>query len=236
MMQPVTTKAAVATPHSSAPQERGNGDVLGRAKLAVGLHDDPSSQIILQQYLMGFGQTQLPRQACMLDRSLWAGTRASVIAADQDDVGLSFGHTGGNRADANFGHQLDRDPRIAIGVLQIVDQLGQVFDRVNIVMRRWRDQTDTRRTVTNPGNLFIDLMAGKLPAFARLGALAILICNSSALHRYSLVTPNRPLATCLIALLRRSPLGSLWKRAESSPPSPVLLLAPMRFIAMASVS
>ena len=51
-----------------------------------------------------------------------------------------------------------------------------------------------------------------------------------------MVTPNRPEATCLMALLRESPLASGVYRRWSSPPSPVLLLAPMRFIAMASVS
>ena len=50
------------------------------------------------------------------------------------------------------------------------------------------------------------------------------------------MTPNRPDATCLMALRRESPLASGMKRAGSSPPSPVLLLPPMRFIAIASVS
>ena len=59
---------------------------------------------------------------------------------------------------------------------------------------------------------------------------------SSAFTKYSLVTPNRPDATCLIALRLESPFESGMKRSGSSPPSPVLLLAPMRFIAMAKVS
>ena len=50
------------------------------------------------------------------------------------------------------------------------------------------------------------------------------------------MTPKRPEATCLIAERRRSPFSSRVKREGSSPPSPVLDLAPMRFMAMASVS
>ena len=46
------------------------------------------------------------------------------------------------------------------------------------------------------------------------------------------MTPNRPEATCLIAL-RRSGSRS---RSVSSPPSPVLDFAPSRFIAIARVS
>jgi hypothetical protein len=63
-----------------------------------------------------------------------------------------------------------------------------------------------------------------------------LICRSSAFTRYSLVTPNRPLATCLTAERRQSPLASGTNRPGSSPPSPVLDLPPSRFIAIASVS
>ena len=50
------------------------------------------------------------------------------------------------------------------------------------------------------------------------------------------MTPKRPDAICLIAERRESPFGSGMNRAGSSPPSPVLLLPPMRFIAIASVS
>src|SRR3954468_16390874 len=80
------------------------------------------------------------------------------------------------------------------------------------------------------------LLPGSWPPSPGLAPCAILICRSSALTRYSLVTPKRPEATCLIALRRESPVGSATYRAGSSPPSPVFDLPPMRFIAMASVS
>src|SRR4028119_1812168 len=50
---------------------------------------------------------------------------------------------------------------------------------------------------------------------------------SSALTRYSLVTPNRPLATCLIAERRRSPFGSGLKRSGAPPPPPGAGLPPL---------
>src|SRR5215470_48575 len=80
------------------------------------------------------------------------------------------------------------------------------------------------------------LFPGSWPPSPGLAPCAILICRSSALVRYSDVTPNRPDATCLTAERRRSPLPSGTNRSGSSPPSPVLDLPPMRFIAMASVS
>ena len=51
-----------------------------------------------------------------------------------------------------------------------------------------------------------------------------------------MVTPNRPDAICLIALRRKSPFSSGTKRCGSSPPSPEFDFAPIRFIAIASVS
>src|SRR5579863_2143270 len=80
------------------------------------------------------------------------------------------------------------------------------------------------------------LWPGSWPPSPGLAPWAILIWRSSAFTRYSLVTPKRPDATCLMALRRRSPLGSGRYRSASSPPSPVLERPPRRFMAMASVS
>src|SRR5215472_8883842 len=80
------------------------------------------------------------------------------------------------------------------------------------------------------------LAPGSWPPSPGLAPWAILIWRSVALTRYSLVTPNRPEATCLMALRRQSPFGSFRYRAGSSPPSPVLDFPPSRFMAMARVS
>src|SRR3981189_3557993 len=79
------------------------------------------------------------------------------------------------------------------------------------------------------------LCPGSWPPSPGLAPCAILICRSSALTRYSADTPKRPEATCLMAERMESPLGSGLKRSDSSPPSPVFDLPPMRFMAMASV-
>src|ERR1700743_3266888 len=79
------------------------------------------------------------------------------------------------------------------------------------------------------------LCPGSWPPSPGLAPCAILICRSSAVTRYSLVTPHPPAATCLTAERRRSPWGSGLKRSGSSPPSPVLDRPPSRFMAMARV-
>src|SRR3954453_19851160 len=76
------------------------------------------------------------------------------------------------------------------------------------------------------------LCPGSWPPSPGLAPWAILICRSSALVRYRLVTPNRPDATCLIALRRAGSRG----RSGSPPPSPVFDFAPIEFIAIARVS
>src|SRR5215475_10173083 len=80
------------------------------------------------------------------------------------------------------------------------------------------------------------LWPGSCPPSPGLAPWAILIWSSSALTRYSLVTPKRPEATCLIDDRLLSPLGRGVKRDGSSPPSPVFDRPPSRFMAMARVS
>ncbi len=171
MMQPIVTSAAVAMPHSSAPSSVAMATSRGRAKLPVGLHDDPPAQVVHHQHLVRLGQAQLPGDAGVLDRRLRAGAGAAVVPADQHDVALALADAGGDGAHADFGHELDADPRLAIGVLQVVDQLRQVFDRVDVVVRRRRDQAHARRAVADAGDFLVDLVAGQLAAFAGLGAL-----------------------------------------------------------------
>ncbi len=58
-----------------------------------------------------------------------------------------------------------------VDVLQIVDQLREIFDRVDVVVRRRGNESHARDRVAHFGDHFIDFVAGKLAAFAGLGAL-----------------------------------------------------------------
>ena len=61
-----------------------------------------------------------------------------------DDVCMSLGHSRGNGSDSGFRYQFDIDFRIRIGVLQIEDQLRKIFDGVDIMVGRRRDQGHAR--------------------------------------------------------------------------------------------
>ena len=130
---------------------------------------------------MGLGQADLPRQAGVLDRGLGRGAGAAVVAGDQDGVGVGLGHPRGDGADARGGHQLHRHPRIGVDGLQVVDELGQILDRIDVVVRGRRDQGRARHGVAHPGDELGDLEAGQLPALAGLGALRHLDLDLAAL-------------------------------------------------------
>ena len=82
----------------------------------------------------------------------------------------------------------------------------------------------------------VTLKPGSCPPSPGFAPCATLISISSHAPRYSAVTPKRPEAICLTPELALSPLAYGLKRNVSSPPSPDTALAPIRFIAIASVS
>ena len=93
------------------------------------------------------------------------------MAADQHHVRMRLGHARGDRADADFGDQLHADARVAVGILQIVDQFRQILDGINVVMRRRRNQAHARRGAAHLGDPRINFFAGQFAAFAGLRAL-----------------------------------------------------------------
>ncbi len=144
MMQPSTTSGAVEKPNSSAPSSAAMTTSRPGLHLAVDLHDDPVAELVEHEHLLGLGQAELPRHAAVLDRGERRGAGAAVVAGDQHHVGVRLGHARRDRADADLGDELHVNPRPWIRVLQIVDQLRQVLDRVDVVVRRRGDETDAR--------------------------------------------------------------------------------------------
>ena len=152
-------------------QHCADDDVAPRAQAAIDLHGNARAQAVQHQRLVGLGKADFPRAARMFDRRQWRGTRAAFIARDGDVIGTPLGDAGGHRADTDLGDELHRDERFRIDVLQVVDQLGQIFDGIDVVVRRRRDQADALRGMTHLGDHRIDLVAGQLSAFAGLCTL-----------------------------------------------------------------
>src|SRR6516165_3259427 len=135
------------------------------------LHGNAATQAIGDQGLMGLGKSNLPRRAGMFDGGQRRSAGAALEAGDGDVIGTRLGDAGSDSADADFGYELDRHVALRVDVLQVENELGQILDRINIVMRWRRNQTDARRRMSHLGDDLVDLVSGQLPAFARLGAL-----------------------------------------------------------------
>ena len=108
--------------------------------------------------------------ACFSDVS-GTGPGAAVVTADQHDVGLGLADPGSDRADTDLGDELDVDPRRRVGVLQVVDQLLEILDRVDVVVRWRADQADARRGVAGRGDPRVHLVTRQLATLTGLGAL-----------------------------------------------------------------
>ena len=117
-------------------EHSGDHNVTPGAQAAIRTQSDLVAQIIQRKNLMGFGEADFPGKASILDRSLRARARAANTAGDKDDVGLCLRNTGGHRTDAGLGNQLHADAAIRVDLLQIIDQLREVFDRIDVMVRR----------------------------------------------------------------------------------------------------
>ena len=96
-----------------------------------------------------------------------AGARAALEAGDGDVVGAALGHPGRHRPDPDLRDQLYGNAGGRIDVLQVVDELLEVLDRIDVVVRRRRDQADARRRVAHLGDVLVDLVAGQLSRLRR---------------------------------------------------------------------
>ena len=157
MMQPDTTSGAVAKPNSSAPSSAAMTTSRPVFSWPSTCTTTRSRRPLQPQRLLGLGQAELPRCAGVLERRQRGGAGAAVVARDQDDVGVRLGDAGRDRADAELGDQLDVDPGLRVRVLEVVDQLLEVLDRVDVVVRRRRDEPDAGRRVPGPGDPRVDL-------------------------------------------------------------------------------
>ncbi len=83
-----------------------------------------------------------------------------------------FGDAERDRADVGHDRDLDGDFGARVGRVQFFDDLRQVFDRVDVVVVRRRDQVHAGRRVPRGGDFDRDFLAGQVAALAGLGALA----------------------------------------------------------------
>ena len=119
-------------------------NVPAAAQTTIGAQGHTVAQPIQHQDLLGFGETDFPRQSGGFDRGNRRSARPSLVATDQNDVGIGLGDARCDGPDAGFRHKLHADPGPRIHLFQIMDELGEILDGINVMMRRRRNQTNTR--------------------------------------------------------------------------------------------
>ena len=117
-----------------------NDDVLRRLQLTVGLQAYLVAQAVHHQRLLRLGKSNLWRDASETHRAGRAGTRTSLGAADDNEVGFRFRHTGSNRSHPTLCDEFHADGSGGINILQVEDELCQVLNAIDVVMRRRRDK------------------------------------------------------------------------------------------------
>ena len=171
MMQPSTTSGAVAKPNSSAPRIAPITTsrpvfiwpstwtaMLPRNRFRTSVccvSARPSSHGVPACLIDDHGEAPVPPSwpAMVTWSDLPLETPAAMVPTPTSDT--SFTEI------AAFG----------VRVLQVVDQLRQILDRVDVVVRRRRDQLDAGRRIAQLGDVLRDLAPGQLAALAGLGAL-----------------------------------------------------------------
>ena len=171
MMQPRDDERRGREAELLGAEQRADDDVAAGLHLAVDLHDDAVAHAVEHERLLGLGEAELPRRAGVLERVQRARAGAAVVAGDEDDVGQRLGDARGDRADARLADELGVDARRRVGALEVEDQLLEVFDRVDVVVRRRRDEADARGRVPGARHPRVHLGRRQLAALAGLGAL-----------------------------------------------------------------
>ena len=158
-------------------QQQGDGHVMAAHQLAVGFQGHTLAQTVAAEYLMGLGQTDFPGQARVMHAAHGRGARAALAAGDQYALGARLCDAAGDGAHAAGGYQLYGHAGVFIGALQIIDQLRQILDGVNIVVRRRRNQRDPLRGAAGTGDFLGNLAPRQMSALAGLCALRHLDLN-----------------------------------------------------------
>ena len=120
---------------------------------------------------MDLGEAELPGRPGVLDRAERARPGPTGVPGQVDVVGARLDDARGDRPDPAARHELDPDPRRRVDRPQVGDELGEILDRVDVVVRRRADERLARLGPAERGDLGRRLLARQLTALARLGAL-----------------------------------------------------------------
>ena len=118
------------------PQHTGNRHITACHQLAVSLQDHLVAEAVHNQGLVCFRHPQFPWKPCIVNGISRCRPRSAVKGGDQDHLCSRLGDACRDGADSSLRYQLHRDSGLRVGIFQVVDQLCQVLDGVDIMVRR----------------------------------------------------------------------------------------------------
>ena len=150
---------------------------------AICLQPHLAAQTIAAQGLLYLGNSQLPGRTGIPDRGQRARRRTPVVTRNGDQIRVGLCHTCGNGPNARLRDQLYRHQRIRIHLLEIEDELCQILDRVNVMVRWRRNQGHAWHRIAQSRNQVVDFAAWQLPALSGLGTLSYLDLEHLGIHQ-----------------------------------------------------
>mmetsp|Transcript_39606 Transcript_39606/g.71275 ORF Transcript_39606/g.71275 Transcript_39606/m.71275 type:complete len:230 (+) Transcript_39606:2887-3576(+) len=151
-----------------SPQKRCHHHISARPEITICFQGDPTSKTVQDQGLVALRQAQLPAATRALDACPLGGTCPSVTSTDEDVIGFAFSNSCCNHANSCFTHKLHTHICLRVGILQVMDELCQILDGIDVVVRRRGNKADSWRAVATLRNMLPDLLAGELTSFTWL--------------------------------------------------------------------
>ena len=155
---------------------------------------------------MCLSKTQLPGKSCIVNGTFRSSTGSSVITGDQDNLSTSFCNTCSYRTNSSLRYQFYRNPCIFIRIFQVIDQLCQILNGVNIVMRRRGNQAHTRCRVSCLCDPRVYFSCRQMAAFTRFCSLCHL--NLDFLCTNQIAAGNTKSTGCYLLDCRASILST----------------------------
>ena len=109
-------------------QQCGYDDVAPGAHLTVDLQPYAAAETVENEHLLGLGEPELPWQASMVNGGQRRGTGATVVTGNDHDIGMGLGDPRCDYAHARLGDELHTDACGGVDVLEVEDELRQIFD------------------------------------------------------------------------------------------------------------
>ena len=130
------------------------------------------------------------------------------MAGNKHHIRPTLGHACRHRTHADLRHELDADTRLRVSIAEVEDELCQILDGINIMMRRRRNKRNTRRRVTHARDFLIHLTAGKLATLTGLCPLRHLDLQLARIRQILRRHPETPGGNLLDSRARVVPILS----------------------------